>query len=240
MKSSAVFLLVSALTSLFAQNASAYDASYLSLLQEIGRNQSRSGGGNWSNSRSQARLGNLSGLEGRAIQESKNVGTIAGGLLGAAGGVALARNGSDSQKIAAGIAGFAIGSQVGKGAGRKVGEKRVEKTRISFVERSRAEARLRSAKQYNSSLASYNQSLRNKIAQLKSSKSKLGARTAVAQAKRKQSEATKQAVTLQSYAKTLPASDASQVRAAANQIQQNAATTGSLLAEIRKVEAGIY
>jgi hypothetical protein len=240
MKRSTVLVLALVLSPLFPQSASAYDLSYLSVLQDLAQSQSRSSGGNWSNSRSRARLGNLSSLEDRAIQESKKVGTGLGAVLGVGAGIALARNGSDSQKIAAAIAGAAIGSQIGKGAGRKVGEKRVEKTRQSFVERSRAEARLRNARQYNSSLASYNQSLRNKIAQLKSSKSKLGARTAVSQAKRKQSEATKQAVTLQNYAKTLPASEAGPVRAAASQIQQNAATTSSLLAEISKVEAGIY
>jgi hypothetical protein len=182
----------------------------------------------------------LSSLEGQAIQESKNVGTGLGAILGAGAGIALARNGSDSQKIAAAIAGAAIGSQIGKGAGRKAGEKRVAKTRQSFVDRSRAEARLRSARQFNSSLISYNQSLRNKITQLKSSKSKLGAKTAIAQAKRKQSEATKQAVTLQNYAKTLPAAEANQVRAAASEIQQSAVVTSSLLSEVTKVEAGIY
>ena len=182
----------------------------------------------------------LSSLEGQAIQESKNVGTGLGAILGAGAGIALARNGSDSQKIAAAIAGAAIGSQIGKGAGRKAGEKRVAKTRQSFVDRSRAEARLSSAGQFNSSLTSYNQSLRNKITQLKSSKSKLGAKTVIAQAKRKQSEATKQAVTLQNYAKTLPAAEANQVRAAASEIQQSAAVTSSLLSEVKKVEAGIY
>ena len=182
----------------------------------------------------------LSSLEGQAIQESKNVGTGLGAILGAGAGIALARNGSDSQKIAAAIAGAAIGSQIGKGAGRKAGEKRVAKTRQSFVDRSRAEARLRSARQFNSSLTSYNQSLRNKITQLKSSKSKLGAKTVIAQAKRKQSEATKQAVTLQNYAKTLPAAEANQVRAAASEIQQSAVVTSSLLSEVKKVEAGIY
>jgi predicted RNase H-like nuclease (RuvC/YqgF family) len=189
----------------------------------------------------QSAIGNdLSSLEGQAIKESRTVGTGLGAILGAGAGIALARNGSDSQKIAAAIAGAAIGSQIGKGAGQKAGEKRVAKTRQSFVDRSRAEARLRSARQFNSSLTSYNQSLGKKITQMKSSKSKLGVKTAIAQAKKKQSEATKQAVTLQNYAKTLPAAEASQVRATASEIQQSAATTSSLLAEVRKVEAGIY
>jgi hypothetical protein len=75
---------------------------------------------------------------------------------------------------------------------------------------------------------------------MKASKSKLGVKTAIAQTKRKQSEATKQAVGLQNYAKTLPAAEANQYRAAASEIQQNAVITSSLLSEVRKVEAGIY
>jgi len=181
-----------------------------------------------------------SDLEGRAVREATGVGTGLGALLGAGAGVLAARNGSDSQRIAAGLAGALIGSQVGKGIGRKTGEKQVSKTRHSFVERSRAEARLRSARQYNDKLSDYNQSLQNRIAQLKSSKSKLGARTAISQAKRKQSEAAKQSSSLQSYAKTLPPQESSQVSAAVSEIQESSAVTGSLIAELIKIEHSVY
>jgi hypothetical protein len=184
--------------------------------------------------------GGYTGQENQAVRESQNVGTGLGLLLGAAAGVALSRNGSTSQRLAAGLAGAAIGSQLGKGMGRKAGERQVAKTRHSFVERSRAEGRLRSARQYNAKLTDYNQGLRNRIAQAKAGKSKFGTKTVIAQAKRKQSEAVKQASSLESYAKSLPAGEAAPVRAEAQKISSEAAETSSLVVELAKLDRAVY
>jgi len=187
--------------------------------------------------------GGYSSLESQAVRESQNVGAVLGGIGGAALGAGLAYasgNRSYSTLAVAGLAGGTVGAAGGSKKGREVGIKQVNKTRHSFVERSRAEARLRSAKQYNAKLTDYNQSLRNRIAQLKAGKSKIGTKSAIAQAKRKQSDAVKQASSLESYANKLPASEAAPVRAAAQEISSEASETGSLLAELSKIERTIY
>lgn len=102
------------------------------------------------------------------------------------------------------------------------------------------EARLQSARSSNANLASYNQQLERRIADLRRTKSKSGARTVRKQASERAVAASNQARELQSYASTLPQSEQRQVIAAANQLAVESQRTSSLVSQLSQMDHGVF